>query len=209
MARISKSNVTSEVSEALSGIGRRIQRARLELATATDHSVTQADLGVFVSRRLGMSKPVTGATVSRWEAEESLPDVLTLAAIARATGVDPGWLTYGRASSAPSPDKATENPELDALRRATISILLSKERQEEVGKWQGKVGRNWNARFNKWEGAQRKAWKMKDPTQRAMRLAELQAEFEALTDSLNEAHHEAVTRYREAFDLRHDPLTDL
>ena len=88
-------------------------------------------------------------------------------------------------------------------------MLLSKERQEQVGRWQGKVGRDWNARFNKWEAAKRKARRIKDPTERMARLAELNAEFEALTDSLNEALNEAVSLYRKAFNLDHDPITDL
>ena len=85
-------------------LGARIFRARVELTISGGRKVTQASLGAMVSKHLGRRvPPVTGATVSRWESGDTVPDVQTVEAIAAACQVDPGWLAFGTKSGAPSP----------------------------------------------------------------------------------------------------------
>lgn len=64
--------------------------------------------GVEFARRVGKelkSSPPSGSTVGRWK-EGTIPDITTVAAIARACDVDPGWLAFGHLSGAPAPPMA-------------------------------------------------------------------------------------------------------
>lgn len=101
MARISKSIGTSGINPA-AGLGKRILRSRLEASISGPQKISQVRLGLLVARYLG-SMSATGATVSRWEAGESLPDLATVGGIAAVCHVDPGWLAFGDFSKAPAP----------------------------------------------------------------------------------------------------------
>lgn len=62
--------------------------------------LTQSDLGRMVAERLGRERPFPQGTVSAWmsEADPSLPDNPTLAAIAQVLNVNATWLILGAAS---------------------------------------------------------------------------------------------------------------
>lgn len=47
---------------------------------------------------LARDMETTGATVSRWENGGAVPDVETIARLAKLLAVDPGWLAFGTAS---------------------------------------------------------------------------------------------------------------
>jgi transcriptional regulator with XRE-family HTH domain len=103
----------------------RIFLARLELSALLGERVSQGDLGSAVAKRLGKNRPISAATVSRWESGAAVPTLGTLEAIAQTCGVDPGWLGFGEKSAAPPPrsyaGRAGEIPAvmamLSALRR--------------------------------------------------------------------------------------------
>jgi transcriptional regulator with XRE-family HTH domain len=81
-------------------LGKRIARCRFQVQAGMEKRVSQQDFGGFIAKQLGLHAHFTGATVSRWEAGESVPDLLVLSAIAEVAAADPGWLAYGAESSA-------------------------------------------------------------------------------------------------------------
>jgi transcriptional regulator with XRE-family HTH domain len=77
-------------------------------------------------------------TVSHWESGASEPGTATLAALAALAGVDPGWLAFGSASSAPDPfeemDSATRRlveAEMEADQQGGTSLFRSTEAEAE------------------------------------------------------------------------------
>ena len=194
-----------KVAQGTSGLGRRILRARIELADAGYRKPSQTDLGVLVGRYLGLPKGVTAATVSRWEADQTVPDIETVGAIAAVCNVDPGWLAFGERSRAPGPDSGSSKSELDdeinRWKRARVAIMLSEARQEEVALWQKKKGREWTTQFNRYERDIRAAWRIKDPAKRDERRRALEIELARLVEVLNELTAEATLRYRDAMSI--------
>jgi hypothetical protein len=102
-------------SSSVQGLGGRIMAARVQLALSSGHKVTQAGLGALVSQALGREQAITGATVSRWEAGQSVPDLESVAGIAAVCKVDPGWLAFGPSSGAPAPDELAGMGHLAAI----------------------------------------------------------------------------------------------
>jgi hypothetical protein len=86
-------------------LGQRTFRARLTLGAQLGERLSQEAFGAMIAVRMGRSRPITGATVSRWEADEALPDIPTVRAIAALCRVDPGWLAFGASTSALGPDE--------------------------------------------------------------------------------------------------------
>lgn len=72
-------------------LGQRITQARLDAGSERGKGVTQTELG----RAVG----VTPGTVSQWEADNAVPSLETLTAIAAALRVAPGPLTFGDAAN--------------------------------------------------------------------------------------------------------------
>lgn len=93
-------------------IGGRIAQARYALAAQRGRNVTQA----WLASQCGVSGP----TVSQWEAGITEPTVASLAKIAIALGVSPGWLAFGE-TAAPA-----QLPDLEPQ----ISGVLSEEQKE-------------------------------------------------------------------------------
>lgn len=201
MARNARAGARPSVQSAIRGVGRRITRARLEFAEQTHQKVSQEQFGLYVGRALGYPKGITGATVSRWEAEETLPDLITIAAIAMLAGVDPGWLAYGTRSKSPSPDQPSGNSEYDAYRRASIEIGLAEQRTVEADKRNNAIMRDYDKRFKQNLREQRVARGIKDPVERDRRVAEALAQFEALTQELDVRIEEAAQQLGEAADV--------
>ncbi len=86
-----------------SKLGNRIALSRIIWRVRTRSPLNQRLMGVLVAKQLGRAKDFSKMTVSHWESGTSEPDSATLAAIATLAGVDPGWLAFGDASSAPDP----------------------------------------------------------------------------------------------------------
>ncbi len=63
--------------------------------------LTQTELGKHIGRMVGYK--VGQYTVSDWFRGETIPPILEIEAIARCLEVDPGWLSYGKATVAPGP----------------------------------------------------------------------------------------------------------
>ncbi len=137
------------------GLGRRVLRARMEASADEPKMISQSTLGLLVGRRLGVEKGISGATVSRWEADESTPDLATVRAIAEVCRVDPGWLAFGEGSKAPGPDSSADDSMMGHYRRANMAILLSQERTREVEMWQKRKSKEWNTRLNRYQRRQR------------------------------------------------------
>lgn len=64
---------------------------------ARGNELTQDEVGRRVARELGLADPIQQATVSRWlsNRDPTLPDPLTLRAIATVLEVDTMWLLFG------------------------------------------------------------------------------------------------------------------
>jgi hypothetical protein len=88
-----------------------------------DDRISQETFGRMISRYVGREKAITGATVSRWEADEAVPDIATIAAVASLCGLDPGWLAFGSRSGAPTPE--------DRWKSATAAMREASERAQE------------------------------------------------------------------------------
>ena len=78
-----------------SSIGVRIATARYRLAAQRGKNVTQA----WLAAQCGVSGP----TVSQWETGTIEPTVGSLAKIAKALDVSPGWLAFGEEPAADDP----------------------------------------------------------------------------------------------------------
>ena len=83
------------------GFSIRLFRAWHLLQIRKGGGATQEWLGKRVGRILGEAE-VSQSAVSRWF-KGATPDLETIAAIAKALDVDPGWLAFGEDSQAPSP----------------------------------------------------------------------------------------------------------
>ena len=70
-----------------STIGGRIAQARFQLAAKRGRNVTQA----WLAKEVG----VAGPTVSQWESGTTEPTLQSVAKIATALGVSPGWIAWG------------------------------------------------------------------------------------------------------------------
>jgi transcriptional regulator with XRE-family HTH domain len=68
-------------------IGGRIAQARFGLAAKLGSNVTQA----WLAKQVGVSGP----TVSQWESGVTEPTISSIAKIAKALSVSPGWLAWG------------------------------------------------------------------------------------------------------------------
>jgi transcriptional regulator with XRE-family HTH domain len=89
------------------GFSVRLFRAWHLLQIRKGGGATQEWLGKRVGRLLGEAE-LSQSAVSRWF-KGATPDLDTIAAIAKALEVDPGWLAFGDASLAPSPEDQIKN----------------------------------------------------------------------------------------------------
>ena len=81
----------------------RFYVARKVLDLRSGRDVNDVDFGGMVAKLLGKKAPYSSGSVSQWRSEEQIPPARVQLAIAEACGVDPGWLTYGAKSAAPTP----------------------------------------------------------------------------------------------------------
>lgn len=188
-------------SRILGELGQRILRARMELALESGAKVSQEELGILVGRYLGSTRPITGATVSRWESGETVPDLVTTAAIAEICGADPGWLAYGERSRAPSPAQSRESGADALFRAAQLGNLIATERTNAIEQHQAVRNREWSSRFANYEKSLRAARRIKDASARDARLAELSEEFAHLKAQNQETLEQATRAYLDAASL--------
>lgn len=87
-------------------IGGRIAQARFALAARLGRNVTQAWLAGEVG--------VSGPTVSQWEAGVTEPTLSSVAKIAAALGVSPGWIAWGETQKA-APEAALDDITVGAV----------------------------------------------------------------------------------------------
>lgn len=81
--------MTTGLSSTLTTIGQRIRFAR-----TYQRNRTMREFGRAVAEREGRPKPYNEATVSRWEANLSTPEIPTLAAIASEGPIRKEWLVF-------------------------------------------------------------------------------------------------------------------
>ena len=184
----------------------RILMARMELSASMGEKVSQERLGVMAASYLRRDRPITGATVSRWEAGETVPDLETVKAVAVVCGVDPGWLAYGSASNAPAPRDRITDPVLRRLRARDVGMFLSTEAKESVVRRTLRKSRDWNAKFNKLMRAQRTIRRIKDDGERKARESAWQAAFNALRADLDQEREERSELYLEATKIPGEEL---
>ena len=84
------------------GFGVRLGEARRAKGLRDGKDYRPADL----ARDMDTSSP----TISRWENGENIPDVLTIAKLAKVLGVEPGWLAFGTANPGASPNREPRPP---------------------------------------------------------------------------------------------------
>jgi hypothetical protein len=185
----------------------RILMARMELAADIGDRVPQEMLGAMVGHYLRRDRPITGATVSRWEAGETVPDLETVKALAVVCGVDPGWLGFGSASKAPSPRDHISDPELNEWHAVNVGVLLEREAHERIERLGRRQSRDWSARFNALMREQRSIRRIKDEGERAARETAWQASFDALSEELDQRVAERTALYRDAGEIPQRELT--
>ena len=86
-----------------STLAQRIFLAHLELSYRLGRKVTLAELGELVARQMERQTPFKAGAVSRWENGSQMPSPEVIEAIAAVTHTDPGWISHGDKSAAPSP----------------------------------------------------------------------------------------------------------
>ena len=197
MGRRKRYSVSDATRAARGGtVGDRIVVARMVLSADELAKVSQEALGARVAEHLNDPRPITGATVSRWETGESVPDLETLAAIGAVCRVDPGWIAFGAASSAADP------------RDGMIEGLFDQSRAHfaKVESWHQQISpllderkRNRKAdseRRKEFARARKRIDQIKNSAQREARLAQFQAEFMRLDASAKERDAELEQRIR-------------
>jgi len=158
-------------------LGQRISIARMIMSMAEGELVSQEALGARLAQQLDDPRPITGATVSRWETGESVPDLETLAAIGVVCSVDPGWIAFGSASQAADP------------RDPGLLAALRSYREGPVAAKLGLSYQRWEERAAQLKKAQAAIQKIESNAERETRMAELRAEvarFEAAEQELRD-----------------------
>jgi transcriptional regulator with XRE-family HTH domain len=90
-------------------ISRRMVRAHIHLEAVLGRRVDLDELAERTARAHG-EKSFSQSKLSGYRTGAVNPSVDVLAAYAKATGVDPGWLAFGVASGAPAPEGITAEP---------------------------------------------------------------------------------------------------
>ena len=92
----------------------RLLEAFLHLSGQAGRKLGYRDLGDRVGEILGEG-PINQSKLTRWFNGETEPDLREVRAIAKACGVDPGWLAFGEASQAPAPGHTKRPGDVPAL----------------------------------------------------------------------------------------------
>ena len=103
-------------------LAKRMFAARQQLERQKSRRVPLEEIGAAVAAAMGRAgDPYAPTVVGRWLRGESEPESRKLwFALASTLGVDVGWLAFGAATAAPSPDGFVEEAEaVHARRRAS------------------------------------------------------------------------------------------
>jgi transcriptional regulator with XRE-family HTH domain len=84
-------------------IAKRLFLAHMELNYRLGRKVTLAEFGEMIARQMHRESAFTAAAVSRWENGTQVPTPEVIEAIAALTHTDPGWISHGDRTAAPSP----------------------------------------------------------------------------------------------------------
>jgi transcriptional regulator with XRE-family HTH domain len=184
MGRRKRYKASDETTAARGGsLGQRIIIARTMLSLAEGERVSQEVLGARLAKQLNDPQPITGATVSRWETGESVPDLETLAAIGAVCGVDPGWIAFGSASKAADP----RDPGLLAGLRTYWG------QGQQLWAELAPMYQRYDERAAQLREAQHAIERIASSTERDARMAELRAEF-ARFEAAEQARRDEVFR---------------
>ena len=119
-----------------SGFKDRVRRAHLARQTEIGRELEQDEIGRAVAAYLGIQEAIGQGTVSRWF-RGSIPDLPTIAALARTLNVDPGWLAFNDLSDAPKPWWAatpvageSATPATDAMAELVEEVERAEAREE-------------------------------------------------------------------------------
>lgn len=113
---------------------RRYYQARTILDLRSGRAVMDPEFRLRVQRRMNRPKPHALSSLSQWRTGEQIPGSEVKVAIALECGVDPGWLDYGAASSAPPPPELALIPALPVLPAPPLAVAASaKERPSRGG----------------------------------------------------------------------------
>lgn len=102
------------------GFKKRFFEATLEYGRVEGEMWTPEILGEKVAKEMHgkkKDKPFSASSVSRWKSGV-IPNVVTVAAMARVLHVDPGWLAFGEFSKAPRPGASSSDVDPDVGRIA-------------------------------------------------------------------------------------------
>ena len=99
-------------------LAKRLFLAHLELNYRLGRKVTLAELGEMIARQMGRDSAFTAAAVSRWENGTQVPAPEVIEAIAALTQTDPGWISHGDKTAAPSPRASSGTPHASEPQRA-------------------------------------------------------------------------------------------
>ena len=157
-------------------LGERILTARMVLSADEHAKVSQEALGARVAQHLNDPRPITGATVSRWETGESVPDLEILGAIGVVCRVDPGWLAFGSETRAPDPrDIMARSGTIGAARATNTRTMLNQEQIERLLAEAEAHEKAFKARVEELENAKRAIQQIEDGTEREARMNEFRA----------------------------------
>ncbi len=177
-------------------LGERILTARMGLSADEHAKVSQEALGARVAQHLNDPRPITGATVSRWETGESVPDLEILGAIGAVCRVDPGWLAFGSKTSAPDPRDVMARSGIIGTARATImQSMLNQEQIERLLAELEAFGNASKARLQEFEATKRAIDEIADSAEREARIKEFRVElarFESADDEQSAELHRRV-----------------
>ena len=88
-------------------LAKRLFLAHTELNYRLGRKVTLAEFGEMIAEQMGRESAFTAAAVSRWENGTQVPAHEVIEAIAALTHTDPGWISHGDKTAAPSPRGAS------------------------------------------------------------------------------------------------------
>jgi len=198
MGRRRRYSASDETTAARGGtVGERIVVARMVLSADEHARISQEALGARVAQHLNDPRPITGATVSRWETGESVPDLETLAAIGAVCRVDPGWIAFGAASNAADPRDVMMKGGL--IGQARAQSIRGRVLEDRISQLSDEAERNRKAVDERLEGFEKAAElidQIEDSDVREARLVEHRAEFAEFVAADRERNAEWERRWR-------------
>lgn len=121
MGKMKKIVNSSKKAVSVGAYGERLRRAIWHRQSRTGDKFTFTEIGKLVAESIGRKAPFTSGTVSGWLESRSEPELAVFLAIARWTGVQAGYLAFGKegvedtskyeSAIAPGPEYYESEPE--------------------------------------------------------------------------------------------------